>query len=148
MLKDSTFPISNSLKKILSKNSRLYLSFIGDLPFPVLLCDSNKLIRFVNREANNYFSYLPGDIIDTPIKRILNSPSGERVSAQILKIFKSKKDKTFELTIIGKSGKKIDLVILIKYAHSIDTIPAKALYLYFQHTWHEQTYQASFHFYL
>ncbi len=137
MIQDSSYIISLSLKKNLSNRGKPYLSFLGSLPFPVILTDSDNLIRFCNHELLAISPFSPGELLDSPIHKIF-SLKDNQTSSEILILFKSRRKKTFERKLIGRKNKPVDVLVTVSSFEIVDNLKLSAVF--FQ-TFAERTYE-------
>jgi signal transduction histidine kinase len=128
MLTDSSYILSNTLKKTLSKTDKSYLSFLGNLPFPVIISDRDNFIRFFNREVKEISVFRSIELIDNPLKNIFAKTINEKSGNDIIKLLKSKINKTFEVKIAGTRGKSSNLLITARPSHLTKSISFTELY--------------------
>jgi len=128
MLKDSTYFISSTLKKYLNKNISLQLTFLGQLPFPVLLFDKENLIRFFNHEVLKSFNFKESELADSPVQKLLLSQGEKQNPSEIPNLIKSRKFKSFEKEITGGNGKRQNVIISFKPSEIFGSLPMMELF--------------------
>ena len=127
MIQDASYIISLSLKKHLANRGKPYLSFLGSLPFTVILTDSDNIIRFCNHELLGISPFSPGEIIDSPVQKIF-SLKDNQTSSEILILFKNRRKKTFERKLIGRKNKPVDVLVTVTSLEIADALKLSALF--------------------
>ena len=124
----TSYFISNSLKKIMPKSVKTYLSFLGNLPFPVILCDKDNNIRFFNQELLEISSFTVNELIDASVLKIFYKVNNKEPVAEVRNNLKFRKTRTFEQKLAGKKGQSVDVTITIRHLELIESIRLNELF--------------------
>jgi signal transduction histidine kinase len=125
MPKDNKLIISNDLYKSLTKGEKDYLSFLSGLPTPVILCNKDNKVLFINDQFLEICSFTASDLLNLPVFNIFYTASEQEIGY----FLKSLKIKTAEQKIIGKRGKPLE--VLITHRNVIFTGVSQLKELYF-----------------
>ena len=123
MIQDSKYYISGTLKKLAAKNLRAYLTFLGELPVPVIVTDSDQIIRLINTHFLELSCYSAGELLDFPIKKIFQKTSGKQAHPGIRGISGNNfQTRVFENILSGKRGQIVNTRITIRNSKPADSL--------------------------